>query len=61
METIYGSDWEEAQGVAARIRKLVDAGAVAGRLRDSHQSQRAAENPVQGIGRTAFEISRAQG
>lgn len=26
METIYGSDWEEAQGVAARIRKLVDAG-----------------------------------
>ena len=26
VETIYGSDWEEAQGVAARIRKLVDAG-----------------------------------
>lgn len=26
VETIYGNDWEEAQGVAARIRKLVDAG-----------------------------------
>ncbi len=26
-ETIYASDWEEAQGVAARIRKLVDSGA----------------------------------
>ena len=60
-ETIYGSDWEEARGVAARIRKLVDAGESPGRLRDSHQSQRTAENPVQGIGRTASEIPRAQG
>lgn len=56
-QTVYNSDLEEARGVAARIRRLVDEEHLR-RLRHPHPSQRAAENPLPGTGRTTPALPR---
>mgnify|MGYP000668275469 CR=1 FL=1 len=59
--TAYESDMEEAQGVAARIARLVANGAKPVRLRDPHPHQRPTAGIRCRLARCETEISRPQG
>ena len=59
--TAYESDMEEAQGVAARIARLVGNGAKPVRLRDPHPHQRPTAGIRCRLARCETEISRPQG